>query len=76
MDKRILVFGGESDIASAIIKDGYETFFCPVKECDITIQKDVKKALKKYKPEIVVNCAGISNVQLVKNSNVKISGKL
>jgi len=71
LDKRILVFGGESDIASAIIKDGYETIFCPVKECDITIQNEVKKALKKYKPEVVVNCAGISNVQLVKNSNVK-----
>lgn len=71
MDKRILIFGGGSDIASAITKDGYETIFCSVDECDITIQKDVQKVLKKYKPEIVVNCAGISNVQLVKNSNVK-----
>ena len=71
MNKKILIFGGESDIASSVIKKGYNTIFCPVKECDITVQRDITKALKKYKPSIVVNCAGISNVQLVKNSDVK-----
>jgi|TARA_R110000824_G_scaffold268124_1_gene456793 NAD(P)-dependent dehydrogenase (short-subunit alcohol dehydrogenase family) len=71
LNKKILIFGGESDIASSVIKKGYNTIFCPVKECDITVQRDITKALKKYKPSIVVNCAGISNVQLVKNSDVK-----
>ena len=70
MIKTIAVFGGGSDIASGIKNDNYNIVFIPIDECDITDSGQIKKALKKHKPEAVVNCAGISNVQLVKKSNI------
>jgi len=67
----ILIFGGESDIALAIKDAWTPTFAIPYKDCDVRNSKQISKWLKKYKPKAVVNCAGISNVQLVKGSNIK-----
>lgn len=68
--KTIAVFGGGSDIASGIKNDNYNIIFIPINECDITDSSQIKKALKNHKPDAVVNCAGISNVQLVKDSSI------
>jgi NAD(P)-dependent dehydrogenase (short-subunit alcohol dehydrogenase family) len=68
--KRILVFG-KSDIGDGIKQLYPETFNIPKEECDIRDETQVRATLQKYNPDIVVNCAGISNVQVVKQSSIK-----
>jgi len=68
---KILIFGGESDIASAVKAAKPSTITIPYRDCDIRDSKQISKWLKKHKPDVVVNCAGVSNVQLIKGSNVK-----
>lgn len=71
MNKPILIFGGESDIASAVkIKDP-STVSISYSECDVRDSKAIKRVLKTHNPRAVVNCAGVSNVQLVKDSNIE-----
>ena len=70
MKKPVVVFGGESDIGGAVKALIGDTVLVPMSECDIRREKQIETALLKYKPEAVVNCAGISNVQLVKNSDI------
>ena len=70
MDKKILIFGGESDIATAIKDMNPDTIQIPYKDCDVRDSEQISKWLKEYKPDVVVNCAGVSNVQLVKDSNI------
>ena len=71
MSKTILIFGGESDIASALKKIHPDTIQVSYSECDIRDSQQIKDCLEKHKPDVVVNCAGVSNVQLVKNSNIE-----
>ena len=67
--KRILVFG-KSDIGDGIKQLYPDTFNIPKEECDVRDVNQVRSTLEKYKPDIVVNCAGISNVQVVDKSNI------
>ena len=69
---KIVIFGGESDIASAIKEIEPSTINVSYAECDVTDSLSIKKILKEEKPTAVVNCAGVSNVQLVKDSNIEL----
>lgn len=70
LSKSILIFGGESDIATAVKAIEPSTVAISYKDCDVRDSKQIAKWLKKYKPKAVVNCAGVSNVQLIKESNI------
>ena len=67
----ILIFGGESDIALAVKAAEPSTILIPYSDCDVRISCQISNCLKKHKPKAVVNCAGESNVQLVKNSDIE-----
>jgi NAD(P)-dependent dehydrogenase (short-subunit alcohol dehydrogenase family) len=69
MDK-ILIFG-ESDIGLAV-QDLYPNSKMIAKEvCDIRDENSIKKIIEEYKPTAVINCAGVSNLQKVLNSDAK-----
>jgi len=70
MDKTILIFGGESDIAAAVKEIHPDTIQISHRECDVRDSNQILKHLQKHKPDVVVNCAGVSNVQLIKDSNI------
>jgi 3-oxoacyl-[acyl-carrier protein] reductase len=67
---RILVFG-KSDIGDGINQIYTDVFNIPKEECDVRDSVQIKEILQKYNPDIVVNCAGISNVQVVSNSDIE-----
>ena len=69
---KIVIFGGESDIASAIKEIESTTINVSYAECDVTDSERIRKILEEEKPTAVVNCAGVSNVQLVKNSDIQL----
>jgi 3-oxoacyl-[acyl-carrier protein] reductase len=66
---RILIFG-KSDIGDGIKQIYNDTFNIPKEECDVRDEKQIRETLLKYKPDIIVNCAGISHVQVVKDSSI------
>ena len=66
----ILIFGGESDIASAVKKKEPSTILLSYKDCDIRKSNEIRYWLEQYNPEVVINCAGVSNVQVVKDSDI------
>lgn len=66
---KILVFG-KSDIGDGISQLYPETVNVPKEECDVRDDKQIRKTIKKYNPDVIVNCAGISHVQVVKDSNI------
>ena len=66
---RILIFG-KSDIGDGIKQIYNDTFNIPKEECDVRSVIQVRDTLKKYNPDVIVNCAGISHVQVVKDSNI------
>ena len=70
MSKKILFFGGESDIATAVKDLNPNTIPVSYSECDVRDSEQIRKSLIRYSPDVVVNCAGVSNVQLVKSSNI------
>ena len=71
MTNSILIFGGESDIALAVKVAEPSTILIPYEDCDVRVSSEISEHLKKHKPKAVVNCAGVSNVQLVKNSDIE-----
>ena len=66
---KILIFG-RSDIGEGIKQLYPDTVNVPKEECDVRDALQVRNTLKKYKPDVIVNCAGISHVQVVKDSNI------
>jgi len=70
MSKKILIFGGESDIATAVKDLNPDTIQISYAQCDIRNSEQIKKCLIEHSPDVVVNCAGVSNVQLVKDSSI------
>lgn len=67
---KILVFG-KSDIGDGIIQLYPDTFNIPKEECDVRDAKQIRSTIKKYNPDVIVNCAGVSHVQVVKDSNIE-----
>lgn len=68
MDK-IIVFG-ESDIGLAIKSLFPTTEIIPKDNCDVRKPQDIRAIIARYNPTAVVNCAGVSNVQNIKDSSV------
>ena len=66
---KVLIFG-KSDIGEGIKQLYLDTVNIPKEECDVRDALQVRSTLKKYKPDVIVNCAGISHVQVVKDSNI------
>jgi len=66
---KVLIFG-KSDIGEGIKQLYPDTVNIPKEECDVRDTLQVRNTLKKYKPDVIVNCAGISHVQVVKDSNI------
>jgi 3-oxoacyl-[acyl-carrier protein] reductase len=66
---KVLIFG-KSDIGEGIKQLYPDTVNIPKEECDVRDALQVRNTLKKYKPDVIVNCAGISHVQVVKDSNI------
>ena len=66
---KVLMFG-KSDIGEGINQLYLDTVNIPKEECDVRDALQVRNTLKKYKPDVIVNCAGISHVQVVKDSNI------
>ena len=66
---KILIFG-KSDIGEGIRQLYPDTVNVPKEECDVRDENQIKATLKKYAPDVVINCAGISHVQVVKDSNI------
>ena len=66
---KVLIFG-KSDIGEGIKQLYPDTVNIPKEECDVRDALQVRNTLKKYKPDVIVNCAGISHVQVVRDSNL------
>jgi 3-oxoacyl-[acyl-carrier protein] reductase len=66
---KVLIFG-KSDIGEGIKQLYPDTVNIPKEECDVRDALQVRNTLKKYKPDVIVNCAGISHVQVVKDSSI------
>lgn len=66
---KVLIFG-KSDIGEGIKQLYPDTVNIPKEECDVRDVLQVRNTLKKYKPDVIVNCAGISHVQVVRDSNI------
>lgn len=56
---KILVFGGGSDIAKEIQTKEKDTVLIEHSDCDISKPDSVDHFIRTYKPEVVINCAGI-----------------
>ena len=68
MDK-IVVFG-ESDIGIGITKLFPDTIIIPKEMCDIRHPDQIDLILSKYQPAAIINCAGVSHVQVINNSEI------
>jgi len=66
---KILIFG-KSDIGEGIKQLYPDTVNVPKEECDVRDALQVRDTLNKYNPDVIFNCAGISHVQVVKDSNI------
>ena len=66
---KVLIFG-KSDIGEGIKQLYPDTVNIPKEECDVRDALQVRNTLEKHMPNVVVNCAGISHVQVVKDSNI------
>ena len=66
---KVLIFG-KSDIGEGIKQLYLDTVNIPKEECDVRDALQVRNTLEKYKPDVIVNCAGISHVQVVRDSNI------
>lgn len=70
---KALIFGGESDMANPIqdlLEDkGYEVLRLSHHEVDVTDIAAIFTAIYRFKPQLVINLAGVSNLQLIKDSN-------
>lgn len=62
MMKKILITGGNGDIAQAIkpqlLSEGYDVFAPSRQELDVTDWDSIKNAIGNYKPDILINNAG------------------
>ena len=67
---KVLIFG-KSDIGEGIRQLYPDTINVPKEDCDVRDYNQICATLEKYKPDVIVNCAGISHVQVVKDSNTK-----
>jgi len=62
---KILVFGGRSDIGKQIKIREVTTVLLSHGDCDIREPSEVNYFVGKFKPDVVINCAGILHTELV-----------
>jgi gluconate 5-dehydrogenase len=67
---RLVVFG-ESDIGQGLKKYFSEVTIIPKEICDVRNVSQILEVLNKYSPDVIVNCAGVSNIQPIKNSSIE-----
>lgn len=72
MSKKILIFGSQGMLGQEFInyfgnKKEYEVVILDRKTADISCFNIIFKAVKKHKPDIVINCAAIINVDYCEN---------
>lgn len=65
----ILCFGGGSDMAKAL--DARGVVRLPKGACDVRDFAAVKRATKKYRPDVVINFAGVSKPATVQGSSLR-----
>jgi len=65
----ILVFGGDSDMAPALQKKFNNVVLLSKENCDVTNMQEIKNNITAYRPDIIINLAGVSNLQLIKHSD-------
>ena len=62
MSEKILITGGSGDIAQAIARlcesEGYEVYAPSRREMDVTDWDSVEKAMRSFRPDVLVNNAG------------------
>ena len=58
---KVLIFG-KSDIGEGIRQLYPDTINVPKEDCDVRDYNQICATLEKYKPDVIVNCAGISHV--------------
>ena len=65
----VLVLGGEGQLGSAVgrsfLGSPFGTTLLGHKDCDITEASSVNGAIETYNPDIVVNCAALTNVERI-----------
>lgn len=75
MPKKILVTGGNGDIAKAIKTElenaGFDVLAPSRKEMDVTNWDDIEKVISNYRPDVLINVAGYLIPQSVKNANLE-----
>lgn len=68
---RVLILGGFGLLGQEIYRqfnlEGHQVVRTPKQECDITDLSSLKAAIEKYKPEVVIHSAGITNVDQVED---------
>ena len=67
---KIVVFG-ESDIGQGLKKYFLDVSIIPKELCDVRHADQILMVLKRYTPDVIINCAGVSNIQPIKNSNIE-----
>tara|TARA_X000000950_G_scaffold52310_1_gene61995 strand:- start:1079 stop:1912 length:834 start_codon:yes stop_codon:yes gene_type:complete len=67
MHKKLLVTGSEGQLAKSFLKlfsNNYKIFYYNKKTLDISSFDQVKKVLNEIQPEVILNCAAFTNVDL------------
>ena len=71
--KKILITGGDGQLGncfSSMFGEKHKLLRPPEQEFDITNINQVKTIIKKYNPEIIVNCAAITDVDGCENNPI------
>ena len=68
---KVLIFGGNSDMAPAIENElsQHVVIRVPKEVCDVTNPFEIQETLDTYKPDAVINLAGISQLQPILGSD-------
>lgn len=66
----VVVFGG-GDIANKGIKPLIDCVVLTKQQCDVTQPNEIKEVMELYRPDVVINCAGISSIDTVKDGSIK-----
>lgn len=60
---KILVTGGDGQLANEIARQShFDTIVLPKEKLDITSSKEIDDALLSFRPNVVINCASLTNV--------------
>ena len=73
--KKILVTGGDGRFAKVLKTKNKKLnlIFLSKKQCNILNLNSINKAIKKYKPKIIIHCAGLSRPMDIHNKNISKS---